>query len=513
MLTGEFVQPPQLKHLIEEFDCCDAELVIGLVCAVGTDYKPIQATLSEILSKFGYVVRVVRISSLMPRLTDYPLDDSTETARIGSRMDAGNRACIESGRKDLWALAAIADINAAREKGGIDQKSFQKPLSRTAHIILTLKRPQEVATLRKVYGDGFFLVGVFATEKERLDFLINRDAPRQAAIELIKRDSDESDDHGQHTRATFHLSDVFVRLKDGLYVSELERFFDLVFSNPFITPTRREYAMFLAYASSLRSGQLGRQVGAAITSKSGDVLALGCNDVPRPGGGLYWPGPEDRRDHILGYDTNDRQRDKIVDLLIARMSADARSGALRPAFRNILDITEYGRAVHAEMDALLTCARSGVSTVGGILYTTTFPCHNCTRHIIAAGIERVIYIEPYAKSRAEELHQDAIVVEEKASEDSRGARQKVPFTPFVGVGPRRYFDLFSLALSRGFELERKKESSIVEFTRQGAFARVPMSPLSYIQREAIAIKQLESLPKQLEIFPEWGERADGDNKK
>jgi deoxycytidylate deaminase len=27
----------------------------------------------------------------------------------------------------------------------------------------------------------------------------------------------------------------------------------------------------------------------------------------------------------------------------------------------LLDITEFGRAVHAEMDALLTCLRSGVS--------------------------------------------------------------------------------------------------------------------------------------------------------
>lgn len=268
--------------------------------------------------------------------------------------------------------------------------------------------------------------------------------------------------------------------------------------------------MFLAYASSLRSGQLGRQVGAAITTKSGDVLALGCNDVPKPGGGLYWPDSDDRRDHILGHDTNDRQRDKIVELLLGRLPSDAQREDLRPAFRSILDITEYGRAVHAEMDAMLTCARSGVTTMGATLFTTTFPCHNCTRHIIAAGIERVIYIEPYAKSRAEELHEDAIVVEEKASEFNRGARQKVPFTPFVGVGPRRYFDLFSLTLSRGFELERKKNSNIVEFSRHVAFPRVPMSPLSYIQKEGIAIKELESLPKQLEIFTEL---SDGDNKK
>jgi len=503
-------RPPQIRDPIEHFDCVDAELVIGLVCAVGTDYGPIRDSLTGILQKCGYLTRVVKISSLIPKLTDYVLDTSSEIARITSHMNAGNQGCRDSGRKDLWALAAIAEINAAREKEESGKGPIlQKPLPRNVHIILTLKRPEEVATLRKIYGDGFFLIGVFATEKERLDFLIDENAPKEEALALIKRDSEESDPYGQQTRATFHLSDVFVTLKDEAYVVELERFFDLVFSDPFITPTKREHAMFLAYASSLRSGQLGRQVGAAITSRSGDILALGCNDVPKPGGGLYWPDTEDRRDHILGHDTNDKQRDKTVELLISRLRDELHGRSvdeLRREFRGILDITEYGRAVHAEMDALLTCARSGVSPVGGILYTTTFPCHNCTRHIIAAGIERVIYIEPYAKSRAEELHNDAIVIEEKARDVAKGIRRKVPFTPFVGVGPRKYFDLFSLSLSRGFELVRKREGEMVKTSRSEACIRVPMSPFSYIQREAIAIKELDSLPKQLDFFSDLKEQ-------
>jgi deoxycytidylate deaminase len=318
----------------------------------------------------------------------------------------------------------------------------------------------------------------------------------------------------KHVRRSIYLTFLFASKIRHTQVN-CSVFLTSFFSDPFITPTQRENAMFLAYASSLRSGQLGRQVGAAISTRSGDILALGCNDVPKPGGGLYWPGPGDRRDHVLGIDTNDKQRDKIVDLLVARLPGDLRSTSeqeFRRAFREILDITEYGRAVHAEMDALLTCARSGVSPVGAVLYTTTFPCHNCTRHIIAAGIERVIYIEPYAKSRAEELHEDAIVVEEKAADDAKTMRRKVPFTPFVGVGPRRYFDLFSLTLSRGFELVRKREGTIVKSSRQGAYVRVPMSPFSYIQREAIAIKELESLPKQLEIFPEEQELGNGGTK-
>jgi deoxycytidylate deaminase len=318
---------------------------------------------------------------------------------------------------------------------------------------------------------------------------------KDEARKLIDRDSEETDDDfGQQTTSTFQYCDVFVQLKNKAYIEELTRFFELVFSDPYQTPTQAEYAMFLAYSASMRSAQLGRQVGAAITTRDGDVLAVGCNDVPRPGGGLYWPGISDKRDHILEHDSNDMQRDTLLDRLLKQLpegTPDLEN--LRAKFKSSLDITEYGRAVHAEMDALLTCARSGVSPKGGILYTSTFPCHNCTRHIIAAGIQRVIYIEPYAKSKAELLHEDAIIVEEKAMEVSKSNTKKVPFTHFVGIGPRRYFDLFSLSLGSGHVLRRKIAGKTFKPDRRNAWPRVPLSPYTYIVREALAIELLNLL--------------------
>src|SRR5260370_6051361 len=164
--------------------------------------------------------------------------------------------------------------------------------------------------------------------------------------------------------------------------------------------------MFLAYSASLRSGQLGRQVGCAIRSSGGDIIAVGCNDVPKAGGGLYWPGAHDARDHILGFDSNDIEQIRIVRDLLKKLevSLEYREALARLKNSRLMDITEYGRAVHAEMDALLACARIGVSPVGGTLFSTTFPCHNCTRHLIAGGIRRVIYIEPYPKSLSSKLH-------------------------------------------------------------------------------------------------------------
>ena len=63
-----------------------------------------------------------------------------------------------------------------------------------------------------------------------------------------------------------------------------------------------------------------------------------------------------------------------------------------------MDIGEFSRPVHAEMAAIIDSAARGVAVDGQTMYVTTFPCHNCAKHIIAAGLQRVIYLEPYPKS-------------------------------------------------------------------------------------------------------------------
>jgi hypothetical protein len=142
------------------------------------------------------------------------------------------------------------------------------------------------------------------------------------------------------------------------------------------------------------------------------------------------------------------------------------------------------------MDALMAAGRIGVSFREAVLYTTTFPCHTCTRHIIAAGIKRVVYIEPYPKSLAPELHADAI----RILSDDRKEDHRIPFEPFLGIGPRRFFDLFSLKLSSGYIIERKTDEGIVKWDfRHDAKPRVPMVPTSYLEREQLIQKTLISI--------------------
>ncbi len=51
--------------------------------------------------------------------------------------------------------------------------------------------------------------------------------------------------------------------------------------------------------------------------------------------------------------------------------------------------------IHAEMNALLYCAKMGIAVNGCIAYVTHFPCLNCTKALIQAGISQIYYHEAY----------------------------------------------------------------------------------------------------------------------
>jgi deoxycytidylate deaminase len=540
--TSEVSEPKRLSP--ENFQPNDAELVFALAYAAGTHIEPVIDALKDYVRRFGYTPQEIRISEYIQQHLKIVIHDKSEADRIESLIKGGNQICFDTKRKDFLALAAVAQIAESREKEG---DGSPKPKPRTAYVIRSLKRPQEAATLRQIYSPGFYLISVFAGESERLSYLIERKGiDSEQAKSIIDTDQKEADEYGQQTRDTFHRADVFVQDP-----GELKRFLDLIFGEPFTTPTRDEYAMFMAASASVRSAQYGRQVGAAITNSAGDILALGCNEVPKAGGGLYWPNdsglywPNDKgscRDHERSTptDSNDEAKAEIEQEALLSLSGAVQL-ALKKAIESVgsenliaskvkeiflkelqlkpgtlrntklFDITEYGRAVHAEMDALLNCAKEGVSPKDGTLFTTAFPCHNCTRHIIAAGIARVVYIEPYPKSRAIELHGDAIRLgknQDRRKEESPGDESRVPFVPFVGIGPRRFFDLFSMDLSSGYSLDRKldrKKTYWSEAKNRGP--RTPMLPASYLDREEGAVQD------EIKAIKQTGESSTNGSKK
>jgi deoxycytidylate deaminase len=274
-------------------------------------------------------------------------------------------------------------------------------------------------------------------------------------------------------------------------------------AHPYKNPTFDEFAMFMAFSSSVRSSDLSRQVGAVI-AKDRQIIATGANDSPKFGGGLYWAELDENsgeisdidqgKDYTRGEDSNKAEQNDIISEILTdieniQQDTEIPIQKIQEILENsrIRDLTEFGRVVHAEMEALLSCSRSGISCTNSNLYCTTFPCHNCAKHIIAAGITRVVYVEPYPKSKALEFYADSI--ELNTTLDKPSTIDRVIFEPFTGVGARRFLDFFSMNLGAGTKLKRKnKDGSTVEWSKTNAKARVSLLPKSYLEVEMQAEK-------------------------
>lgn len=53
------------------------------------------------------------------------------------------------------------------------------------------------------------------------------------------------------------------------------------------------------------------------------------------------------------------------------------------------------RTVHAEMNALLQCAFHGVTSAGASLYATDYPCLDCAKALVQAGVARIVFQSDY----------------------------------------------------------------------------------------------------------------------
>ena len=109
-----------------------------------------------------------------------------------------------------------------------------------------------------------------------------------------------------------------------------------------------EYFMGLAHLSALRSKDPNTQVGAAIVDENHRVVSVGYNGMPKG------------------------CSDDVFPL--------SREGAILQ--------TKYAFVVHAELNAILN---SKYPVSGCTLYVSLFPCNECAKAIIQAGIRRIVY--------------------------------------------------------------------------------------------------------------------------
>ena len=459
------------------------DLVFAVVGHAGAGASHVALSLIAGLKSSPYVAEYVKVSSL---IADAALGlDPDQFANVGSasRLERA-RALQDAGnwlRKNQYpsftaalAIKRLHDIRASRDP--------ERPI---AFVLDSLKNPEEVDALRKVYGRSFYLVSVVCSpsvREKRLDLKF-KGSPDGEIPSLMNRDEADDATTGQQVRRTIHAADFFVNNHDSPssetdpVADALSRFLQIVSGTAVVRPTRDERGMYAAWGAGLRSSCLSRQVGVAILDAKGDLIATGTNDVPRAGGGLYQDGDSiDRRcfnypkpdlGEDSGYCRSDKSKEQIFREVLGSLkdagvlAENVDETAVHAALRStaLSDLIEFSRAVHAEMDALISLARTGAGgSREATLYSTTYPCHGCAKHIVAAGISEVVYYEPYPKSRALALHDDSI------QEDTRAGltpRAPVHFRLFTGVAPRRFSALFEKRrdLKRGGRLQTAPEGT------------------------------------------------------
>ena len=426
------------------------ELIIGLCGTIGSGVKKLQVSVIKELKKANYHVEHIRLSDLiidiqknpdeLRNLKGYERYNTLQNLGDYLRKNNSNTTIAEMGIRRIGLIR-----NSLFGSGEEDGKSV-KVTKKVAYVIDQIKHHQEVELFKEVYRNNFYLIGLLRTQSEREKNLKDEGISNPTnVLKLIERDRNSNDKHGQHVEKAIQMADYFIRNLDETEQlnNSIIRFINLIHGVGNITPKRDEKGLYAAYAASLSSACLSRQVGAAIMDDMGQIIATGCNDVPKYKGGLYDADCQsDKRCYNKSGCQNDKHKIQLKDQIkqiLKDEGIDNSDNIAEKIFNNskAKSLIEYSRAIHAEMDAIISLARnSGSSTTGKILYCTTYPCHNCARHIVAAGIDRVVYIEPYEKSLAMDLHDDAI-----CHVDNRSPN-KLLLQNFEGVSPNRYAEFF-----------------------------------------------------------------------
>lgn len=445
------------------------ELFIGICSPIGSSKEKVIENLTRILeSEYKYSVQLIKISDFIQKFQVQEFKEivgkTKEFSVLHHKIKQGDAIRKKYNNNSVLVELGIQKIfNERTSEISISTSSLPTPEEyksrRICYIFDSIKNKEELLLLREIYTDLFYSFSIFSPLHERLENLRKKNLSKNEISEIIELDEFENNSFGQNVRNTFSDGDFFLRVSEQnsiLLENKIKRYLHLIFESDIITPSIEENAMYHAKSVAGNSSCLSRQVGASIIDKNGTIISKGWNDVPKFGGNLYKEGDlNDHRCKNLGLCSNDKQKDLLVDSIIEFVLTDDNVNkifikengdydfpllhTLSNKIRNskIKDLLEFSRSVHAEMHAIITGSQiSGSQMIGGKLFCTTYPCHNCARHIVVAGIKEVYYIEPYIKSLCLELHNDAIT-------DDETVLDKVRILMFDGVAPRKYLSFFT----------------------------------------------------------------------
>ena len=263
----------------------------------------------------------------------------------------------------------IAEGNRLRSEFGpaiLAQRVGRKIRTDQNYVVDSIRNPHEVRALRE-WGD-FHLLHLDAPVEERYRRVRIRGGERVPAsfeefVEQERRELESSDKSSQQLRATWAEADETLQ-NDGdrdefvAAVTAVARRWMMGSARP----GWDEYFMQIARIVAMRSNCMKRKV-AAVVVKDRRIISTGYNGTPRGVRNCNEGG-------------------------CPRCNALADSGTR----------LDECLCSHAEENAIVQAAYHGISVKGATLYSTFSPCLICTKIIINAGIERVVYNLDYPLS-------------------------------------------------------------------------------------------------------------------
>jgi deoxycytidylate deaminase/cytidylate kinase len=438
-------------------------IILGFTGPIGSGCSFVSKSLSEEFGQFKYA----KVSDI---IRDHLKSEGVENPSVEDMQTKGNQLRKEHGghylvEKTLEKLTGSEGANA--------------------FILDGIKNTEEVTYLR--FFSHFFLFSVHASKEVRRERSVGQEKRILSADEfdkIDKRDEQENERHGQQVKGCDYLSDIILLNNDryqqfpsgrkrdfiaGIYRKYVQRILDLRDNklDPDYRPSTDELAMTSAYIQSKKSSCLKRKVGAVIidergfnTNKMPFIISSGYNEVPTGSeacmhefGKCYRDYAQERQASKIRccprcgkefrieavchhcnktFDRYVKTCDQCHNEISPRaIHSDCDADIFREFVMGSKDtpgkLMDLCRALHAEENALLNLVSNYRSSPENlILYTTTQPCNLCANKIVASGIKKVVFAEPYF------MEHSAVVLE----------RAGVTVERFEGVKSYAYFKLY-----------------------------------------------------------------------
>ena len=254
------------------------ELIFAVVGPVGSGTSEIAETLDTLLRSKDYEATILKASTVIEehaKRMNRSIEVHKNIERSQALQDAGDFLRKTFNDNAAVAIGLVDLIRTTRAgKQGVDLVKRTPVVpdgKKRAYILDSIRHPQEVALLRRVYQEAFCLIGVFCQEDERLRRLRDKKYSH-ASLDRIKRvmqrDENAPEAHGQKVSEAFHLSDYFVdntvsrfgqkdeENPDWDLMDQLGRLVDILTRSRIVRPWPNDTGMFHAYGARMQSSCL-----------------------------------------------------------------------------------------------------------------------------------------------------------------------------------------------------------------------------------------------------------------